>query len=88
MLGFCPDLGRAPRAPWTSPPARPNVGGTTPSSPERPTHMTNPGPRPAAPTHRRNLVLVWAAAVLVLAAVVVLGAIRTDPAAIPTPVTS
>ena len=41
--------------------------------------MTNPGPRPAAPTHRRNVVLVWAAAVLVLAAVVVLGAIRTAP---------
>ncbi|WP_196802360.1 serine hydrolase [Arthrobacter sp. 131MFCol6.1] len=41
--------------------------------------MTNPGPRPAAPTHRRNVVLVWAAAVLVLAAVVVLGAIRTVP---------
>ncbi|MEV5051038.1 serine hydrolase [Arthrobacter sp. LAR12-1-1.1] len=41
--------------------------------------MTNPGPRPAAPTHRRNMVLVWAAAALVLAAVVVLGAIRTVP---------
>ena len=41
--------------------------------------MTNPGPRPAAPTHRRNVVLVWAAAVLVLAAVVVLGVIRTSP---------
>ena len=41
--------------------------------------MTNPGPRPAAPTHRRNVVLVWAAAVLVLAAVVVLGVIRTVP---------
>ena len=39
--------------------------------------MTNPGPRPAARTHRRNLVLVWAAAVLVLAAVVVFGASRT-----------
>ncbi|SDL18195.1 Beta-lactamase [Arthrobacter sp. ov407] len=43
--------------------------------------MTNPGPRPAAPTHRRNLALVWAAAALVLAAVVVLGAIRTVPSA-------
>jgi len=41
--------------------------------------MTNPGPRPAARTHRRNLVLVWAAAALVLAAVVVFGAIRTAP---------
>ena len=41
--------------------------------------MTNPGPRPAAPTHRRNMVLVWAAAALVLAAVVVLGSIRTVP---------
>ncbi|MFF2246682.1 serine hydrolase [Arthrobacter sp. NPDC058130] len=39
--------------------------------------MTNPGPRPAAPKHRRNLVLVWAAAALVLAAVVVLGVSRT-----------
>ena len=48
--------------------------------------MTNPGPRPAAPTHRRNVVLVWAAAVLVLAAVVVLGAIRTVPGSSP-PVT-
>lgn len=43
--------------------------------------MTNPGRRPAAPTHRRNLALVWAAAALVLAAVVVLGAIRTVPSA-------
>ena len=41
--------------------------------------MTNPGPRPAGRTHRRNLVLVWAAAALVLAAVVVFGAIRTAP---------
>lgn len=41
--------------------------------------MTIPGPRPAAPTHRRNMVLVWAAAALVLAAVVVLGSIRTVP---------
>ncbi len=41
--------------------------------------MTNPGRRPAAPAHRRNLVLVWAAAALVLAAAVVLGAIRTVP---------
>ncbi len=41
--------------------------------------MTKPGPRPAAPTHRRNTVLVWAVAVLVLAAVVILGAIRTVP---------
>ena len=39
--------------------------------------MTNPGHRPAAPTHRRNLVLVWTVAVLVLAAVVILGASRT-----------
>ncbi len=41
--------------------------------------MTNPGPRPAAPSHRRNLVLIWTAAALLLAAVVVLGAIRTLP---------
>ncbi|BCW72991.1 serine hydrolase [Arthrobacter sp. NicSoilB8] len=41
--------------------------------------MTNPGSRPAAPVHRRNLLLVWAAAALVLAAAVVLGAIRTVP---------
>ena len=41
--------------------------------------MTNPGPRPAAPNHRRNLVLIWTAAALLLAAVVVLGAIRTVP---------
>ncbi|PVZ52283.1 serine hydrolase [Arthrobacter sp. H-02-3] len=41
--------------------------------------MTTPGPRPAAPHHRRNVILVWAAAVLVLAAVVVFGAIRTGP---------
>ena len=41
--------------------------------------MTKPGPRPAAPTRRRNLALVWAAAALVLAAVVVFGAIRTAP---------
>ncbi|MGO4806962.1 serine hydrolase [Arthrobacter sp. 2MCAF15] len=41
--------------------------------------MTNPVPRPAAPTHRRNLVLVWAVTALVLAAVVVLGVFRTAP---------
>jgi len=41
--------------------------------------MTKPGPWPAAPSHRRNTVLVWAVAVLVLAAVVILGAIRTVP---------
>ena len=41
--------------------------------------MTKPGPRPAAPSHRTNMVLVWAVAVLVLAAVVILGAIRTVP---------
>ena len=41
--------------------------------------MTNQGPRPAAPTHLRNLALVWAVAALVLAAVVVLGVFRTVP---------
>ena len=41
--------------------------------------MTTPGPRPDAPHHRRNVILVWAAAALVLAAVVVFGAIRTGP---------
>ena len=41
--------------------------------------MTTPGPRPDAPHRRRNGILVWAAAALVLAAVVVFGAIRTGP---------
>jgi beta-lactamase class A len=39
--------------------------------------MTKPGTRPAAPHNRRNLVLVWAALALVLAAVVVSGFLRS-----------
>jgi len=41
--------------------------------------MTKPGPRPAAPHHRRNLTLVWAALALVLAAVVVSGFLLSAP---------
>ena len=76
-IGVLVPLGPRPGALRGLRPRLVNVGRTTRGKAHR--CITKLGPRPAAPTHRRNVVLVWAAAVLVLAAVVVLSAIRTAP---------